>query len=652
VPPLTSRARAIASVSAALLYAIVLAWLKWVPRYDCITLVALLVGTFRVLDDAEEKDRTLALHAITQVLLGAFLVHLWTIGYEGRNAVFGGILPWSDSFDYYDDALRLVHGDRFTEFSSKRPIFGVVLAGLLRLSGGSLRFALVVCALAGGLAVAAVGREVWRTHGWKSALVVYLVLLFFERRWTGFIQTEHVGLPLGAIGFVLIWRANGCRKDDPSRAQRLVLVGLLSMAVGLMARAGAFFVLPAIAVWAARFVVPDKESKARFLGLAFGAMLGGFALHKVVLYATGTGVTFSDYPGIFYGLMHGEDYTYLSQTHPHLGTLSVTERVPEAWRIVTSEASSRPGLVVVGFAKSFAGLFTSPFGMFSYVWTNPDDHVLESKQAVDAAMAEHGIVGPLLLWKRTLGLYSLLNAGAMGVLGAAFVLGAIASIVRLVRRRRDPDRGLLRWTTMGILCSAPFTPPWITSGQQVQTVTLAFAAALPAILLARTTTQAADDTGGKARDRIAWAPFGFVAALGVLVAMLRLAPSRPPACDASRAHVMMVYDGTTVIAAPARAMDLRRIAIDDLRFSARVLAKHNPELTDSLVPYLKDGARYVAAFDACDRRAKLLVDDEHVAIADGAYHPIDVEPLATPKVLHVQRPPALSPAPPDTPVDP
>lgn len=659
MPSLSSRARAIACVAAALVYALALAWAKWLPRYDCITLVALLAATFRVLDDAEPKHRALAIHGVTQVLLGAFLVHLWTIGWEGRNAVFGGIIPWSDSFDYYDDALRLAHGERFTEFSSKRPIFGVVLAALLRVSGGSLRFALVVCAVTGAIAVAAATLELWRTHGYKSALVVFLVLLFFERRWTGFIQTEHVGLPLGAIGFALVWRANARRETDPDGARRLVLVGIFSMAVGLMARAGAFFVLPAIAIWGSRAVVTSKErsDRWRFLGLAFGAMLGGFALHKTVLFATGTGVTFSDYPGIFYGLMHGEDYTYLTQTHPYLGALPVSDRVSASWHIVTSEALARPGLVIGGFAKSFLGLFTSPFGMFSYVWTNPDDHVLESKQAVEASMAAHGIVGPLVLWKRTLGLYSLLNAGAMGALGAALVLGAIASIALLVKRRRDPELSLLRWTTLGVLCSAPFTPPWITSGQQVQTVTLAFVAALPAVLLLARPRRDEDVelvvVGERRLDRLAWAPLAFVGAVGLFVAMLRLSPARAPSCHGPSAHVVRVYAGTTVVPSASRSMDMRHIALADLRTSIEFLQKHNPELTDSIAPYLKERTVYVTAFDACDMRAKLLVDDEGRLGSDGGFRTIDLAPLASPRILRVQppSPPLLAPLP-DTPVEP
>ena len=620
----------VVAIGAAVVYALVLAWGKVVPRYDCILLMGVLVGIFRVLRDVPRRIRTIGIHAVAQVLILSFLVHLWTIGYEGRNAVFGGIIPWSDSFDYLDDSLRLVHGERFTEFSSKRPIFGVVLAFLLKASWGSLRFALFVCAVVGAFAVALGALEVWKTHGVRSAFVVFIVLLFFERRWTGFIQTEHIGLPLGVIGFALFWRAHDCREADPARAKRLVLLGLFALSTGLMARAGAFFVIPALGIWAARTLETERAARLRFLGYCAAAAIFGFALHKTILFATGSGVTFSDYPGIAYGLLHGEDYTYLTQTHPELAAMSVGQRVPASWSIVSAEAASHPQLVVIGFAKSFAGLFISPFGMFSYIWTNPDDHIME-----------HG--GTIGLWLKELGIYSLVNAGVMGLMGGLFVLGTIYSLyVLLWKRRGDDDLSLVRHAAIGVLVSAPFTPPWITSGMQVQTVTMAFVAAIPAVILF------AQEGDGPAvmllPDRIRWVPVGFAAFLVLAVAWLRLGPVPAPYCDATTPHDLRPYWGTRVEVAPSRSMDPNRIAEADLRASLVFLDKHNPELVKSIEPVLHPGTVYVTAFDACDRRAKILVDDHHTLdTTSSSFRTMDVVPLATPKVLRLRPQPPVEP---------
>lgn len=628
-----------AAVLVAAAYAGVLALLQWVPRYDCIVFVAAAALVFRLLDGASPRGRALALHAVTQLFAAAFLVHLWVVGYEGRNVVFGGILPWSDSHDFYNDALRLVHGERFTEISSKRPLFSAALGALLKVSGGDLRFALVVCAVVGAWATALAALEVWKTHGFRSALVVYLVVLFFERRWTGFVQTEHVGLPMGVIGFALFWRA---QRRDGARARSLALAGLFAMTLGLMARAGAFFALPALALWGARRLTSGaRREQARFLALAAAAVLLGFFVHRGVLAATGRGVTFSDYPGIFYGLMHGEDYTYLVQTHPHLGALPVDARVPESWRIVTSEARQDPMLVVTGFAKSGAGLFTSPYGIFSYVWTNPDDHVLEDAVVVRQAMRNEGLLGPLWHWRRTLGTYSLLNAGAMGALGAALVLSTAWAIVALVRRRRDPDLSLLRHVIAGVLLSAPFTPPWITSGQQVQTVTLSFVAAVPAVVLLGRRRDLDDDPAAEAPwwrvDPLRLAPPAFAVALAALVAWMRFAPSEVPPCD-GQAHVVRLFPGTQVEVASTRTLSFRAKGLADLETSIRFLAKHNGMLTRSITPTMRVGTVYASAFDACDRRAKIVIDEARGAglVGTSTWRAIDAEPLETPAVLRLR----------------
>lgn len=631
-------------IGAAVAYGLVLAVAKAVPRYDCIALPVVLWFVFRRLDAATPRGRVLGLHGVTLALVFAWLIHLWTLGYEGRNAVLGGILPWSDSHDYYGDSLRLLHGDRFLEVGSKRPLYSVALALLLRLTNGDLRIGFVIMAIVGAWATALAALEVWKTHGYKSALVVYLALLFVERRWTGFVQTEHFGLPLGAIGFALVWRANALRGDERfhARARRLVLAALFALTLALLARTGSFFVLPLLGLWAARTFLPkERRRRAGYLAIAAGVVVSGFAFNRAVVATCGSGVMFSDYPGIVYGAMHDEGFGYLGQTHPELEQLPIDRRVSAAWDVVKSESKEHPMLLASGLVRSGTGLFVSPLGMFGYVWTNPDDHVLEDGERVRASMKEHGIVGPLVLWKRELGLYSLLSAGAMGLLGGALVLSSLGAIyVAFWRRRRDPELSLLRWAYAGILLSAPFLPPSITSGQQTQTATMAFVAALPAVVLLG---RRLDDPLPSAPARLVLAPATIGAVLAMTVAWMKLAPLRPPACGDASALVR-VFATTDVEVAASRSMALRKNAESDIRASLPLLAKHNPELTTSIEPYLKPGTRYVSAFDACDRAAKILVDDGHALppSADAhAWTPIVAAPLATTSVMRVRQRPVL-----------
>ncbi|MCL2779092.1 MAG: hypothetical protein FWD73_13915 [Polyangiaceae bacterium] len=640
----------------ALAYAVAYAGPKIFPRYDCIVVVALAALVFHTCThtsiESSPRARAFTIHATTQLLVVATLVHLWTLGYEGRNAVFGGILPWSDSRDFYNDALRLVHGVRFTDVSSRRPLFIAALAGLLKLSSGSLYASLAICAIAGGVAVASASLELWKSHGPKSAFLVWLVLFFFERRWAGFIQTEHFGLPFGVLAFILLWRAQDA-KDDPKRASRLVFAGMFAITLAMMARAGPLFILPTLGGWAALSLAP-RGRRIQFAVVASLACVLGVACHVVVLRVTGTGVTFSDYPAIAYGLIHGKDYTFLTEVHPALRSLPVAERVTESWRILVSESMAHPWLVVEGLARSLGALFVSPQGLFSHIWTNPDDRFLDDGAAVHDALEAHGPLGIAMLWQERAGTMSLLNAFVMGLFGIGFVGAWMwSAFVLFVRRRRDASLSLLRWVIFGVLASAPFTPPWITIAHQVETVAVAFIAALPAVILFGSPAQANADRSNSVQsllrtDPIAFVAPAFMALLFGMIAWVRLTPlERPPtsACTMND-RLVHLYTGNVVSVENKRSMDFAGKALADLDESIPLLGRHNPELTTSLVPFLHPGTRYVMVFDGCDNDTKILVDDSGLlggAIKRGGspWIWLTAEELSSPRVLHVTSAPTL-----------
>jgi len=403
-----------------------------------------------------------------------------------------------------------------------------------------------------------------------------------------------------------------------------------------MARAGPFFILPALALWCAVRLAPAGARWPRRLGYLAGALAAivlGVAVHAAVLRLTAAGTTFGDYPAIAYGLLHREDFTYLLATHPSLAALDPAARAHEAWRIVLGEAAARPFGALGALAQSFADLFVSRAGLFGFVWRNPDDIVLENGAALRAALAQHGPLGPLYLWIGSLGLYSLFNAVAMAVFAVTFVIAAVVAVVALYRRRGDAYAGMLRYAIAGVLVSAPFTPPWITSSHQVQTATLAFLAAVPAIVLVGRTQRPAPAAG----RGLPLAPVAFALALVAAAAVLRLAPSPSPVCPGAKAHAMRLYPTTAVGVAGARTMNLHQRARADLVYSIQFLKRHNREFAEAVVPFLKEGTVYVAAYDACDGGARILIDDRRVLdLENRDWQYVEAGPLAEPRVMHVE----------------
>jgi hypothetical protein len=638
-------------LAAMVLYAAAMAWYKVLPLYDCVVLVPLLAVAFWVVDRVDAarpgddparlettRLRAVVLFGASAILCTAFLVRLWTLGYEGRNAVVGGILPWSDSADFQSDALRLVHGVRFSTASSRRPLFSALLATLLWTSGGNLRIAIGVLTALGAAAMTLPALEVWRTHGARAAFVVYLVFVFFERRWTGFIQTEHLGLPLGAVGFVLLWRASGGLRPPeagPSRRTVAIAAGVFAIALGLFARAGCFFVLPMLALWGAQLAPPPRRWRAFAGYMAAGAL--ALAVHEAVVLAVATGSSFSDYPAIAYGLLHGKDFTWMQETHPWLLSRPLRQRAFEAWRILGGDLLRAPWLVPMGLGQSIVSFVTSPFGLFSYVYTTPDDRIFEDGARVQSLWQSGGVGALLDYWRRSLGAFSIANTAAMGALGVGFVLAFSAGAVRVLRGWRAAiaqpagPPALLLASTVGILASVPFMPPWITSGIQVQTATLGFAATTAAMMFARPRRRSVSVAAASARAPY---PRAHVRALAGAVALfaagltaVRLLPERCPTADVSPLHWVHLDGPATVEVATDRTMSLRQKALGDLRTSLDILNRHNEVFVAVLGSSLHVGTLYHSVYDPSREAWELLVDEDRALDGATGWVAIDSLPL-------------------------
>jgi hypothetical protein len=632
---LDSRTAAWAAVGLEIAYGAVLSVWHWVPVNDALAFVLLLWGIFWLLERCTPRARAIALYAVTEIFLLSWVLDLWTVGFGGRNMIFGGILPWSDAGGYYDGAVRAAHGLPML-WAAKRNIFPSTLAIVLRLFDGSLRAALLAFALFAGVAIALAATELWRTHGRRVALFVYAMLLFSERIWAGYVQTEHIGLPFGIIGFILVWRAVG--ESDRATARRLVLAGIFSITIALMARVGAFFVLPALGLWGTFNLFPAATAwiaRVKFLGLAALAIGAGGFVHIAIHYIATNGATFSDYPLILYGLIHHRDWDYIFQVYPRLRAMPLgdSEATRMAWAIVLRDAAAHPLAVLEGFGRSFLEFFISREGLFGFVWRNYDDILLENGAALRAAMAEHGIAGPVLLWFRTFGFYSVANAISMLLLSVAFVITTTVSMVALYWRPADAYGRLIRYAIAGILVSAFFTPPWITPASRIAVATMAFLACAPALMLFGSAPHVAS---GPVRQRLALVPVAFAVLLLVGVECLRLFPPPVPVCKAGQQHIVELYPGTAVEVVPSQAFDFHKKSVGTLAYSIRFIEHHEQRFAQSLAPYIRSGTLYISAFDACDGETKVLIDDAHVLDpAHSGWQAISAKPLAEPRVMHV-----------------
>ena len=596
------------------------------PRYDCLAFPAVAWLAFRALEPVERRPARLfvALAVMGVSLSLGVLAHLWTTGHEGRSAVLAGIVPWSDAGQFTSDAERILHGLPILE-SSRRPLFVAVLAGALRLFGNDLSATLALFTVLYGLSLGYVTWETMRAHGRLAGLLVFAVAFFWVRRFTGFVATEAASFPPGAIGFGLLVRAADASIARPKKAAVLFGVGLAGATLALAARPGPLHVVPALLVWAARAL----RGRARLVAIAAGAagVLVAVLATKLVAARFATGATFGDYPNIVYALLHRGDLYTAQHDHPELLALPPEARPTAVLRILAADVARSPSLAVLGPLDALASFLVGPHGFFSFVWTNPDDIVLEDGPFVRLLIADGGYLAPLAYWATRLGFRSLLNAFAMGLLGAGFTASALVATVRLWKRRRGRRHGLHLAVLLAILASSVFAPTWIGEGMQMQTGVFAFVPCAVALGLLPVRRRAR----APATRAVVSAGLAVPALLLSLAIAAAVLPRRSLTTAACAGDVISaeIVPGTRVVQ--------RGLEAPPFVWNLMFLARHNPELVAAVRGVAREGESLALIYDACSGHTRIAFGSA-AALAPGA-RPLRARPHpAEPQVIEVSLP--------------
>ncbi len=166
---------------------------------------------------------------------------LWASG-QTEPQVIGGLLPNVDAAEYYYDALRLLNGSNFFDYSSRRPVFPSYLATLLWISGKNLQVTIglmvLMAALCTWLAMTSL-----RKHFNPLVSAAFLILVYFYyRRYGGLVMSENLGFSLGLLSFALL--ISGSLEGKIKQ----ILFSLFLLSYALNVRAGAFFILPLLII--------------------------------------------------------------------------------------------------------------------------------------------------------------------------------------------------------------------------------------------------------------------------------------------------------------------------------------------------------------------------------------------------------------------
>jgi hypothetical protein len=354
---------------------------------------------------------------ILAVVFGGAIIGVWTSGISDLNMV-AGLLPYNDANGYYHGARLLSEGQTLHPFSAKRPVFPAVLGVLYTIGGQNLQFAIGCLVLISLLSIYFAAREVNHTSGGVCAAFFAFALFLFIRRFIGSVMSETLGLPLGVIGFGLLWSgANRKRELD-------VYAGIFFLCLGLIARAGPLFMLPFLIIWAGWIFRGEKRFSWKAAGFAALAALLGYGVHLTIfkLFAGTNSSSMGNFSYTFYGLVvGGKGWKQYMIDHPDVLALVEPAQSQTIYRYAFEALKADPMGVVRGALAYWRAFFTLEwYGMFGYV---------------EGISPIENLIGRLL----------------MAILTA---VGLIAAILDL----KKPANSMLLAGWVGIFCSIPFVP--------------------------------------------------------------------------------------------------------------------------------------------------------------------------------------------------
>ncbi|PKN08888.1 MAG: hypothetical protein CVU73_06560 [Deltaproteobacteria bacterium HGW-Deltaproteobacteria-8] len=418
------------------------------------------------------------------------LFGLWRSGLSDGH-VLGGVLPFLDGGSYFHDTLNYLAKGHFSFQSSRRPIFTAYLTSLYVLLGQDYRLTLLVMVLVAGLSIFFAARSVGKTCGGWAELGMAFVLLLFYRAFVGTALTENIGLALGAVAFACIWDANA------TAARRLHYWGLFFLALGLNARAGAFFILPALALWAGARYRDNAKYSIRTFAMCILAISAAFAINYLLLVRVGTPAAgFSNFALVLYGLLTGGDWTTFFTHNPQLLTIPESEAIKIAYATSLKLITDDPGRLVRGMLRAWREMYVGGyFGSYTFVWVHSVD-----------------LTPNILRFMSIAAISGLLNFGLVSCL----------SLLSLPKHRaRTTASALVLASFAGIFLSVPFAPPWDAVLLRAYAATIPFQVMVPVFglsLLSGQMQNAAHGTGSPGGEGRAWL-------LGLGITLLCLAPA-------------------------------------------------------------------------------------------------------------------------------
>jgi hypothetical protein len=584
------------------------------PRYDGLVFLALCAWIAHVRVPAGSRRAALFVAFLIILTVGGLLNMWWSYGgVVDRQGLLGDVIPWSDAGGYLSDATRRNCGLLLGQ-DARRPLYLVVLSALLRMTCNDVRAIVALMALGGSVLGALVAARIAdRARPWGTALAL-VIIYSFVRRHAFSLSTESLGFLFGSAAFLVMFRS------APSTLE--LFAGTVFFALGLATRMGPLLVVVTTVLF---FALRKQWLRALLVASAWAIVLAGDAW--LLSHIREPGVAMGDYAPILYGMLHGEDFTYISTVHPELSTLPMVHRGSAILSIVLAELRRQPSLAIVGPVRSLASFLFMPHGLLSLVLYDPDDIYLESPLPLRGLVA--AMIGGVGIY-RTASYVAMLLAACIASIVFIYSLGRV-----FFHRASDSSVRLCGYVFLGVVFSSAFTPPWITEGEQLQSSTLPFVAAFAASSLGFTNTHhLVESSRFSVFASTTWALGALVAVVACAFVPPRLAQAMPP-CPYDAAPSVLFARGMPGIRVYVSDSG-RGYSMDRVRTNAKYLVRHHADLGMPLLELAAPHMAFEVVYDQCEQRTRIVAADADLLERwDATWATVDVEPHEG--ILHAVR---------------
>jgi hypothetical protein len=352
------------------------------------------------------------------LLFGGAITGVWTGAISDLNIV-AGLLPYNDANGYFHGGRLVAEGQLMHPFSAKRPLFSALMGVFLWLTNQNLKLTIGFMVAIGGLVAYFSSLEIRKIAGAVAAAFLVLGIFVFSRRFIGSTMSEVIGLPLGLVGFALLWSG--------AVRQRLsdIAGGMLMVSFGLLSRAGPFFLLPLLVIWSGWGLRGEKKYHWKAFIITALAAGVGFGLNALIYYflAGSNSAPMGNFSYTIYGLVvGGKGWKQYIVDHPDVLQLVEPIQSQAIYRYAWEAFLANPFASILGAFKYWGSFFSFEwYGAFGYI---------------EGASKSESLIGRV----------------AMAIL-------SLAGIGFIIKDLRKPVVSMLFAGVIGILLSVPFVPP-------------------------------------------------------------------------------------------------------------------------------------------------------------------------------------------------